>query len=98
MQKGEIIDILNSIRPALEREGVAHLEVFGSRARDDAGPHSDLDLLIEVHPEYRFNILDLIGVEHLVQQATGIPANAFMQRSLDKLFLNSIRRDKIKVF
>lgn len=30
------------------RHGVIHVRVFGSRARGDAGPESDLDLLVEV--------------------------------------------------
>ncbi len=98
MEKSEIISVLNSMRPVLEREGVAHIEFFGSQARGDAGPNSDLDVLIDVNPEHRFSILNLIGVEQLIQEATGIPVNAFMQRSLDMQFLNSIRKDKVKVF
>ena len=33
------------------RHGVTDLRVFGSVARGDAGPDSDLDLLVEVGPE-----------------------------------------------
>src|SRR3569833_736095 len=32
------------------RHGVTNVKVFGSFARGDAGPHSDLDLLIEAGP------------------------------------------------
>ena len=32
------------------RRGVTNVKVFGSFARGDAGPHSDLDLLIEAGP------------------------------------------------
>ena len=32
------------------RHGVTEIRIFGSRARGDAGPDSDLDLLIEVGP------------------------------------------------
>jgi hypothetical protein len=33
------------------RHGARNVRVFGSRARGDAGPQSDLDLLIEAGPE-----------------------------------------------
>jgi uncharacterized protein len=98
MKRDQIISSLALIKPELEANGVAHLDVFGSRARGDASDDSDLDILIEVVPTSKFSILDLIGVEHRVQAATGIPANAFMRRSLDDKFLHSIARDVIKVF
>jgi uncharacterized protein len=33
------------------RHGVTRVRVFGSMARGDAGPHSDVDLLIDVGPD-----------------------------------------------
>lgn len=35
------------------RYGIAALDVFGSAARGDDGPHSDLDLLYELRPGAR---------------------------------------------
>ncbi len=98
MHKDKIIATLKAIKPALQIEGVAHLAVFGSQARGDARPESDLDVLIEVMPQRRFSLLDLIGVEHMIQDATGIQANAFMERSLDDSFRRSIEREKIGIF
>ena len=34
-----------------QRHGVTRVRVFGSRARGDAGPTSDVDLLVDVGPE-----------------------------------------------
>lgn len=33
------------------RHGVTRVRVFGSMARGDAGPHSDVDLLVDVGPD-----------------------------------------------
>ncbi len=98
MDRDTVVFALEELRPALEAEGVMHLSVFGSRARGDSRPDSDIDILLDTEPSRRFSILDLVGVEHLVRDATGIPANAFMRRSLDKSFLRSISPDSVVVF
>ena len=98
MEKKALISKIEAIKPALQAEGVAHLDLFGSQVRGDASSTRDLDILIDVYPNSRFSIIDLVGVEHMVGEATGIPANAFMRRSLDDNFLRSISRDVIKVF
>uniref|UniRef100_E6VFQ9 DNA polymerase beta domain protein region n=1 Tax=Rhodopseudomonas palustris (strain DX-1) TaxID=652103 RepID=E6VFQ9_RHOPX len=83
---------------ALRAEGVAKLYVFGSRARGDARPDSDLDVLVEVAPEARFSLLDLIGVEHVVGDATGLRAQATMRRSIQPAFAERIAQDIVEVF
>lgn len=40
----------NQILQIAERRGVCHVRLFGSMARDDARPDSDVDLLVELEP------------------------------------------------
>ena len=98
MKTAEVIAKLESLRAELETEGVEHLAIFGSRARGDNSQTSDLDLLVDAAPSSKFSILNLVGVEHIVADSTGLPANAFMRRSLDSSFRNSISSDVIEVF
>jgi uncharacterized protein len=76
MRSEEIIAKIRASTPALRAEGVTKLAIFGSRAREDARDDSDLDLLIEVDPNAKFSLLDLIGVEHIIEDATGLRAQA----------------------
>ncbi len=98
MKTETIISTLNSIRPALEAEDVRHIAFFGSRARGDFGPDSDLDILLDVDAQSKFSILGLIRVERLTSKALGVPANAFMRRSLDQEFMSTIKPDLVHVF
>jgi len=98
MEQARIIDRLSALRPRLRAEGVMHVAIFGSRARGDFRPESDIDLLLDVDPDSRFSILNLVGVEQIVREATGLQVNAFMRRSLDKDFQNSVRKDLVEVF
>lgn len=48
MKRDEVISFLSSHRQELEESfGVKSLALFGSVARDEAGPESDVDILVE---------------------------------------------------
>ena len=66
---------LQTFRPAIkrlaQRHGVTDLRVFSSTVRGEAGPHSDLDLLVSLEPgrslldraAFRADLQDLLGVK-----------------------------------
>jgi len=98
MNRDEIIARLRATAPALRAEGVSRLALFGSRSRDDARADSDLDVLIELAPDVRFSLLDLSGVALIVEDATGIPAQVTLKRSLDPRMAARIADDLVEVF
>lgn len=98
MDRDQIIGLLRSKREALEALGVRHVALFGSRARGDHAPDSDIDILLDISAKSRFSLLDLVGVEQFVSGLTGLQANAFMARSLDNAFKRTIAADRIAVF
>ena len=46
MKRAEVIAKLRAVEPMLRAHGVAALYLFGSYARDDARPDSDLDMFV----------------------------------------------------
>jgi predicted nucleotidyltransferase len=98
MTRTEVIERVRALESKLRAEGVAHLALFGSRARGDNRADSDIDLLVEVKPDFGFSILNLIGVEHIVGDDTGLPANAFMRRSLDADFERTVAKEAVAIF
>ena len=98
MNQIEITRRIAQKKAELAAEGVSHVAIFGSRARGDALPASDLDILVDVLPDSRFSLLNLVGVEEIVSNATGLKANATMGRSLSPAMAVTIARDKIPVF
>jgi predicted nucleotidyltransferase len=85
-------------KSALAKIGIAHMAVFGSRVRGQAIAESDIDILIDILPDTKFSLFDLVGVEQTLSEATGLRANAVMRRSLDAAFKTRIDRDTVEIF
>ena len=51
MKRDEVLKIIAEHREELEKLGVKSLLLFGSVARDEAGPDSDVDFLVELNQE-----------------------------------------------
>lgn len=98
MQKHELIERLRQLRPDLAAEGVEHLYLYGSRARQDNRADSDVDLLVDFAPTLQPSILNLIGVEHIVGDDIGLVAHARPRDGLRDDFSARIAAEIIEVF
>ena len=66
----EIHEIAGRIAPLLRDRGVVEASVFGSVARGDAGPLSDLDLLVTYREDV--SLLDVVGLKHELEHILGM--------------------------
>ena len=48
MTRDELLTKLRELKPWLEEQGIVNVRLFGSYARDEAGPDSDVDLLVDL--------------------------------------------------
>lgn len=73
MTRDEVIAKLKELRPLLDSYGVTRLRLFGSHARDEAGPESDVDLVIDFAA--RPTLFRLGGLQTKLSEALGRPAD-----------------------
>jgi predicted nucleotidyltransferase len=63
MDKQQILDRLRDNEHALRARGVTHAALFGSRARGDDRPDSDIDILIDLAPEAPIGVWEYSGLK-----------------------------------
>ena len=93
-----IVIRLRELTPALKAEGVIKLSIFGSRARGDARPDSDLDVLVDTTERGESPRFDLLKVMHLIENATGLQVQVSMRKLLKPRMAERIADDLIEVF
>jgi hypothetical protein len=66
----EIREIAQRIVPVLRNRGVVEASVFGSLARGDSSPLSDLDLLVKYRDDV--SLLDVVGLKNELESILGV--------------------------
>jgi uncharacterized protein with HEPN domain/predicted nucleotidyltransferase len=66
MNGQEIVARLRANQPALRAHGVRHAALFGSRARGDNRPDSDIDIMIEFDPLAHVTVFNYAGLKDYI--------------------------------
>lgn len=96
--RDHLLSRLRAMRPELERLSVTGMALYGSRARNEHRPDSDIDLLIEIAEGQKFSLLDLAGVGQTIEDRLGLTVDVKLQRSLSGDLRDRISSQAISVF
>ncbi len=96
MNTEEIIRILKEQRERLSKEyGVKSLMLFGSLARREATPTSDVDLLVEFNRPVGY--FGLFALQNELERLLGCPVDLGTLNSLKPYLRESIQKDLVHV-
>jgi predicted nucleotidyltransferase len=73
-----------------QRHHIRTLGVFGSALRDDFGPDSDVDLLVEFEPGHVPGLISLAGMELELEDIVGRPVDLPTLGGLSRYFRESV--------
>jgi uncharacterized protein len=81
----------------IRRHGITSLAIFGSRARGEERPDSDLDVLVAYDPRQPFTLYDLVRVERLLEELTGLDVHVSTHDGFRTHQLDRILREAVSV-
>ncbi len=95
MDRNAILARLKENEPALREQGVAHAALFGSRARGDDRPGSDIDILIDVAP---MSLWGYVGLTQFIEGLFSGPVDVADRSRLKAFVRPSAEREAIYAF
>jgi uncharacterized protein len=72
------------------RSGIRRLSFFGSVLRDDFGPESDVDVLVEFAPDAGVGLFEFVGLQRELGELLGREVDLHTPASLSHLFRDEV--------
>lgn len=82
--------ILEKIAQALKEQGATKIAIFGSYARGEERPESDIDVIVEF-PE-RKSLLELVKIERELYETLGIKVDLLTEKSISPYLIDIVRQ------
>jgi predicted nucleotidyltransferase len=98
MDRQDIITRLRANEAALRARGVTHAALFGSRARGDARPDSDTDIMIDIDPEARVGVYEYVGLKEFIASLFDGPVDVVRREGLKPYVRPAATADAIYAF
>ena len=93
-----VVSTLRAHAAELRAAGVRHLSLFGSVARGEAGPDSDVDLLADLDPEAHISLIGLAGIEIRLAEIVGWKVDLTAEPVKKERLRANIEQDRYRVF
>jgi len=89
-------ELFKKIFSILKVHDVKKIAIFGSYVRGEAGPESDIDIIIEF--KGRKSLLDLVGIEQELSEALGIKVDLLTEKSISPYLIDRIRKEMVVIY
>jgi uncharacterized protein len=98
MDRDAIIARLRASETDLQAHGVRHAALFGSTARNEQRPDSDIDILVDLDPETVATTFDYAGVKAYVASLFQDPVDVIDREALKPRLRPHAEADAIYAF
>jgi predicted nucleotidyltransferase len=96
MKQVEVLGLVQDHREELQRLGVKSLDIFGSVARDQATPQSDVDILVQLDDSIGF--FEFFQIKHYLEDLLECPVDLGTLDALKEHLKQPVLESMIHVF
>jgi len=89
-------EIFEKISYVLKKKGAKKIAVFGSYARDEEKPGSDVDIIVEFSE--RKSLLELVRIERELSEILGIRVDLLTEKSISPYLIDSIKKEMEPIY
>ena len=93
-----VLQILRNHQPELRALGVRHASVFGSVARGENRPESDVDVLIDLDRDHPMGLFEYSRLKLYIAGLVGYSADVVNRSTLKPLLRENIVHDAVDAF
>ena len=98
MNRDEAVTIVRAHQAELRARGVTRLAIFGSTARGQARPDSDVDVLVDMDDTRKISLFDLAGLRLYLCDILDREVEVAQRKALKPLLRDNILAEAIEVF
>lgn len=98
MDSEQVMATLRGHERELRAAGVVRLSLFGSTARGDRRPDSDIDLLAGFDNTRRISLLDVAGIEQQISQMLGHSVELVEEGTLKPRVRKNVQAEAVRAF
>jgi predicted nucleotidyltransferase len=97
MDRDQTLSTLRGHAADLRRLGAARLYLFGSVARNEAGPASDVDFFFD-YDRPGFSLVELVALQDRISAILQAPADVMSRASIHPRLRSAIESSAVQVF
>lgn len=88
--------VFEKVVSILAAHGVKRVSIFGSYARGEQNPESDLDIVVEFSG--RKSLLDVVGIEQELSDALGIKVDLLTEKSISPYLIDRVKKEMMVIY
>lgn len=98
MNRSDAIKKLRGLASGIRARGARSLYLFGSTARNETTPASDVDLFLDVTDPKTFSLIELVDIKLFLEKELGVEVDVTTRESLHPMLRQDIEQSAIRVF
>ncbi|MDE3176170.1 MAG: nucleotidyltransferase family protein [Pseudomonadota bacterium] len=98
MTRQDVLDRLRQNEPALRARGVTHAALFGSVARGEQRPDSDIDIMVEIAADAPVGVFEYVGIVQFIERMFPTRVDVVDRAGLKHYVRPQAERDAVYAF